>query len=257
MKSPSTIIKEVRKNGMSIVRNYLTPKECLECIKYFEKIYLKRKKNKEYIGNAGYQILENYFIEDPKFLSLIHSKLLEQVMNQLIDSDYVLISPSARNSRIQNNSKIQAKTSGVGWHTDTRYISKKAIKLCYMTTTILEDFDKESGATEYVPDSHLKSIRPKRNGKYRSKRFIASAGSIIFWDPCLWHRVGEATSKSRWGIFNTYGPWFVKPYHQFHRMFKKEVSSKFSPEIRQLLHFDSTPPKDHNEKMATLRRVNF
>ena len=84
-----------------------------------------------------------------------------------------------------------------------------------------------------------------------------SAGSIIFWDPCLWHRVGEATSKSRWGIFNTYGPWFVKPYHQFHRMFKKEVSSKFSPEIRQLLHFDSTPPKDHNEKMATLRRVNF
>ena len=259
MKSPRTIIKEVRKKGISIVKNYLTPKECLECIQYFEKIYLKRKKNKEYIGNADYQILENYFIEDPKFLFLIHSKLIERVMNRLIDSDYVLISPSARNRRIQNNRKIHAKTSGVGWHNDTRYISKKAIRpsMSYMTTIILEDFNKGSGVTEYVPYSHLKSIRPKRDAKYKAKQFIAPAGSIIFWDSCLWHRVGKASPKSRWGVFNTYGPWFVKPYHQFYKMFKEKISSKFSPEIRQLLHFDSIPPKDQNERMATLRRVGF
>ena len=71
MKSTHTIIKEIKEKGLSIVKNYLTHKECLECIQYFEKTYLKRKKNKEYIGSANYQILENYFVEDPKFLFLI------------------------------------------------------------------------------------------------------------------------------------------------------------------------------------------
>ena len=49
MKSTHTIIKEIKEKGLSIVKNYLTPKECLECLQYFEKTYLKRKKNKEYI----------------------------------------------------------------------------------------------------------------------------------------------------------------------------------------------------------------
>ena len=71
MKNAHTIVKEIKEKGLSIVKNYLTPKECRECIEYFEKIYLKRKKNKEYIGSTNYQILENYFIEDPKFLFLI------------------------------------------------------------------------------------------------------------------------------------------------------------------------------------------
>ena len=259
MKNAHTIVKEIKEKGLSIVKNYLTPKECRECIEYFEKIYLKRKKNKEYIGSTNYQILENYFIEDPKFLFLIHSKLIKKVMSELIDRDYVLISPSAKNRKIQGSERIREKTSGIGWHNDTRYISKKAIKpsMTYMTTIILENFDKDTGATEYVPHSHLKSVKPKRNGKYKFKQFVAPAGSIIFWDSCLWHRVGKASPKSRWGVFNTYGPWFVKPYHQFYKMFKEKISSKFSPEIRQLLHFDSIPPKDQNERMATLRRVGF
>ena len=44
MKNAHTIVKEIKEKGLSIVKNYLTPKECRECIEYFEKIYLKRKK---------------------------------------------------------------------------------------------------------------------------------------------------------------------------------------------------------------------
>jgi len=116
MKNAHTIVKEIKEKGLSIVKNYLTPKECRECIEYFEKIYLKRKKNKEYIGSTNYQILENYFIEDPKFLFLIHSKLIKKVMSELIDRDYVLISPSAKNRKIQKGKEVRKKTSGIGDH---------------------------------------------------------------------------------------------------------------------------------------------
>ena len=46
-------------------------------------------------------------------------------MNNVIDSDYVLISSCARNSFYDKSVLTMSKTSGVGWHTDTRYVNKK------------------------------------------------------------------------------------------------------------------------------------
>ena len=55
-----------------------------------------------------------------------------------------------------------------------------------------------------------------------------------------------------------YAPWFNKPYFQFDKIITPKKLKVMHPKIRQLLHFDSLPPKIHNESnLATLRRVRL
>ena len=71
-------------------------------------------------------------------------------MRKLIDEDYVLISPSARNRRNLNIEKFGNITSGHGWHTDTRYVGGKRVKpsLSYMSIICVDSFTKENGCSK-------------------------------------------------------------------------------------------------------------
>jgi len=180
-------------------------------------------------------------------------------MRRMIDDDYMLISPSARNRRLIKDASFGRKTSGVGWHTDSRFIGGEGIKpsLCYMSILAIDQFDVTNGATHYIPRSHLLYRRPDdRDADLDFEFMTMPRGTMAIIDTALWHRIGEATTSSRWGVFNTYGPWFMKPYHRFHDMFSAEQMENFSPITRQLLHWDAVPPKHHDESMVTLRRVH-
>ena len=223
------------------------------------KNFRKKIKNNEYIGNTNYQVIENYFFEDTDLLKLLDSDLIYKIMSTLIDQDYVVISSSARNSHLNYQVKTEYKTSGVGWHTDTRYIRDKRVNpsLIYTCVIPLEDFDLDCGLTDFIPGSHKKNDKPIRNKKYKNtKKLKVKAGSIIFFDSALWHKSGNATTKSRWAIFTMYGPWFMKPYFQFDKIIEDKDLKIKSSKILKLLHFDSTPPIVHNSNnLATLKRV--
>ena len=80
-------------------------------------------------------------------------------------------------------------------------------------------------------------------------------GSIAFFDAALWHAVGRSSKKSRWGVFNMYGPWFMKPYYDFGCMFTDKKFESMTPLQQQLLHYDSRPVPNIDAGFATLRRV--
>jgi len=82
----------------------------------------------------------------------------------------------------------------------------------------------------------------------------APAGSLVFFDSALWHRVGEPTAHSRWSVFNMYGPWFMKPYFRFTDNYDAAAAEQLSPAIRRVLHFNSIPPKDERAGTATVRK---
>lgn len=257
LRDADAIVKELNSVGVVILENVLSQRECDTYCDVLERQLADRRAKGSYCGNETNQVLDNYFMTDPKLLDLLYQDVSDQVMRRMIDNDYVLISPSARNRRLMPEN-FGKKTSGVGWHTDARYIGGKGIQpsLCYMTILCIDEFGRENGATHYVPRSHLRYERPAdRDAKLDYEYMLVPRGGMAIIDTALWHRVGDATTQSRWGVFNTYGPWFLKPYHRFNKMFNAEQMASFPPIIRQLLHWDSQPPRDHDDSMVTLRRV--
>jgi len=251
-------IETLKREGVVILNKVLALDECARYRGRLEQQLIERRTGDSYCGNETNQVLDNYFMTDPELLGLLYQDITDKVMRRMIDDDYVLISPSARNRRIIENTKFGIKTSGVGWHTDSRYVGGQGIKpsLCYMSILAIDPFELKNGATHYVPRSHLLYKRPQdRDEDLDFESMLMPAGAMAIIDTALWHRVGDATTKSRWGVFNTFGPWFMKPYHRFHEMFDQEQMDGFPTIIRQLLHWDSIPPKHHDESMVTLRRV--
>ena len=172
------IIKEIDNKGFSLIENYLQKKECVEAIAKFELILDSRKKKSEFIGNSDNQVLYNYFLEDIELLKFVYDEQIFQLISKLLDTDHVLTSTSARNKRLMGAVDSSNKTSGIGWHTDTRYVFQNRVPIkpsvSYIVIFLLEDFTKNNGATQYVPFSHKYNFRPKRDHSYNSSYFLAN-----------------------------------------------------------------------------------
>lgn len=248
-----------KKNGIHIFPNIIDFFECRKIILKLENILDQRKKNKEYIGDEKNQVLYNFFYEELSLARVVTLSLIDTLMRDLIDDDYVLISSQAKNRRKVNYIKVKNSSGGIGWHTDGRFVGRKLIKpsLCYTIIIALEDFTKENGSTRYISASHEKDVKPDRNENYDYTTLEMKAGSIAIMNTSLWHTAGPASDKSRWSIFNMYGPWFVKPYFRYNDIFDEKKIINFSPLLHKLLHFQSTPPLNQNERLATLTRVGF
>ena len=254
-----SLVAGLKSEGIVIVRDVLSGEECNFYRDRLNRQLDERIASGSYCGNETNQVLDNYFQTDPELLPLIYQGLTDRVMRRMIDDDYVLISPSARNRRLLSGANFGRKTSGFGWHTDSRFIAGgQGIRpsLCYMTILCVDAFSGENGATHFIPQSHLRYQRPDdRDAELDHEVLVAPQGAMVIFDTALWHRVGDGSAKSRWGVFNTYGPWFMKPYHRFEEMVPDAILDEMLPIFRQLLHFDSLPPKDQDESMITLSRV--
>jgi len=252
------ILKEIKNNGFYIFKNFLSKKKCTFFINELNHIQKLRINKNEFIGNNENQVLYNYFIENEELLSFVYNDNIFNIISKIIDEDHVLTSASARNKCLKKEFKSDVTTSGIGWHTDARYLNNNRLikpSISYFVIYLLEDYNIKNGATQYVPNSHKLRTRPIRNKNYNFKTFNAKAGSVIIMDTALYHRAGLSTTLSRWSIFNMYSSWFVKPYFQFNKMFNSKKLSNMSPKLKQLLHLDSTPPLDHKKQRATLKRV--
>ena len=259
-KNIKTVISEVKKNGYSVLPNVYNKNFCKKTIIKLESILDRLKKRRKYFGSNENQVIYNYFYHDIKLIKLTYNKFIDPVMSELIDEDYVLISPSARNPRILENINNGRKTSGFGWHVDSRVVKKNnsLIKpsLNFFAIIALEDFTTQNASTKYVKKSHKLYKKPiDRNKNIQYEIMTARAGSIIFFDAALWHRVGEPTKLSRWSIFNMYGPWYMKPYFRFTDGMNSKIIKKLSKFEKKILHFNSTPPVNSEGVLTTLKKI--
>ena len=260
------VVSGVRENGLYVAKDILSAKQCAYFKDLLEAILLRRAEENQYIGSKTYQVLYHYFSYDFRLIDLVDHPLIHEVMKELIDGDFVLISPSARNPQIKHLNPKSTRTSGVGWHNDARYTSdgNSAFQpsLNYYAVVMLETFSVENGATQIISGSHKFYKRPegrdlKASGikSNRISHMVGPTGSIAFFDAALWHAVGKSSKNSRWGVFNMYGPWFMKPYYDFSCMFTDEQFESMTPLQRQLLHYDSRPVPNIDAGFATLRRI--
>jgi hypothetical protein len=257
------VITQVKEVGISVVPNFFSQGDCNHYVEMLEQVLLDRVKSGAHFGSRNTQVLYNFFLYNPELFELIHNPLIDEVMTALIDEDFVLISPSARNPRIRQDFPEGHKTSGVGWHVDSRVYNKQdgslyRPSLSFYAAVALEEFSMENAATLYIPYSHLRYQKPlDRNADLEHEFLLAPAGSLVFFDSALWHKVGDPTLNSRWSIFNMYGPWFMKPYFQFPDNYDFKQAECLHPTIKKILHFNSTPPSNETEGTVTLIKHNY
>jgi ectoine hydroxylase-related dioxygenase (phytanoyl-CoA dioxygenase family) len=250
-----THIKELQKDGLTILKNVLTVKDCEKFVKKSNKIfekYLKKKQTKTFNNKCLW--IPSPFRHDSDFYNLIFNRKLDKILTKLIDKDYVLTNSSIINRKITKHKLINGINMGDLWHTDSRYIAGKKLEkgFGYIAIIMLEDFNKENGCTQYVPKSHFYKKGPERKKKYKYKLMTGKRGSMIIMDTGVWHKGGEPTEKSRWSLYSYYSPWFVKPYYDYTKMIGEKKLKKMKKNVRKLLHYNSSPPINDDIRTQTL-----
>jgi hypothetical protein len=255
---PEEVAAAVRNDGICHLPGVLSSAECRVICEKLEVVVASLIEKREYFGSNTTQVVHNYFFYDRTLAHLFSMDPIDAVMRRLIDQDYVLISPAARNPRITSRVPRGRPAPGEGWHIDSRIANPRTGELfrpsmCYLVVIALEPFTKDNAATCYVPGSHLWYAKPfNRDGVFEHRIIEADAGTAVVFDSALWHRTGEPSSRSRWSIFNMYGPWFMKPYFRFAENYSRAELEEFTDREKKLLHLHSAPPRNSDARINTI-----
>ena len=245
-------VNELKSNGYTIIRDVFSLKECEIFIHHLENIVEKNSSELSYTVGKDSTFTPNFMRHEPELMRLVNIDPVDSILTKVIDEDYVLVACNAIN-RISSEDNESSIAVGQDWHTDSRYVGGKRMEpgIFFSVLVMLDSFSEQNGATAYVPNSHLRTDRPLRDGDYSSFLMEGSVGDVVIFDSGIWHKGGVSTSARRWGVFNLYGPWFIKPYFNFPLMMTDKVN-QLSIKDKKLLHFNSTPPRDETERFNTL-----
>ena len=252
-------IRQLREEGLTIIPDVYAREQCDDFIGRARAIFNSLMENGSKLINSDNQFIANPFRYDLKFLDILYHDFLDEILKVLLDEDYVMLS-----STVLNRKKISQVVSGyqalgADWHTDSRYLDGgKRLEqgFSYISLILLNDFKEENGATHFVPGSLKSRQRPQRDGNYEYIVAEAKAGSMVLFDTGMWHRAGPSSSEDRWSVTTHYAPWFIKPYYRFPEMLMQEYGEEFVRSLtsvqRRLLHFNSIPPINEDERFSTL-----
>ena len=253
-------ISDLNKKGITYVYNVFDQKTCNFYINKFESLVKKFEKKYRNLGNSC-QVIQNYFNYDRSLTNLLYIKKIDQILNKVIDENYVLINSSLTNRVIRNKEikkKLHLSNHGNHWHTDSRIIGGKRLDqgFSFIVIVMFNNFESNNGSTEYVPNSHKERlIKPNKFGNYKSKKILGKAGTVAIIDTGLWHKAsGKLSQKNRWSLFSYYGPWFMKPYFDYPKMLGNKYKKKINYKLQKLLHYNSIPPSSELESVYTLRK---
>jgi len=250
-------ISEIKKNGLTIIPNIISSNECDYYIKKCNNI-IKKLLDKENTSTFSRDCLwvSSPFRHDKKFFNLLYFSKLDKILKTLIDQDYVLTNSSIINRKLTFNDNIKGENMGDKWHTDSRYVGEKRLErgFGYIAILMLEDFTKVNGCTKYIPKSHFSKKKPPRNLKIKHKLLTGKKGSMAIMDTGIWHAGGKPSRISRWSLYSYYSPWFVKPYYNYEKMLGRKKLKNLDINIRKLLHYYSTPPKNEDQRIYTVIR---
>ena len=218
---------------------------------------------KKYIRMGGKVRSGSVYINNPfnysrSFLSLISKEEICMPIERAIGDNVSLINSGLVNVMKYGGSDLEHV--GGDWHTDSRYIQRGKRRLphgfAYLVFVCLDNWSmNREAATKYIPQSHLFIDRPERDldeSSYDIKRIEGKAGDAFIIDAGTWHKAGQGTNMSRWGVVLYYGPWYIKPYFDYWSMFSLEEIKAMSSRQVQLMHLNSKPPVDDFTRMNTL-----
>lgn len=165
--------------------------------------------------------------------------ILKDIEDNYFGSKFILNSFSAL-SNVPDEKTFSAEV-----HRDIRFYSGN-LNLMINCLVMLDDFTEQNGATWILPRSHLMKDKPDNDQFFTNAiQVTGNAGDIVVWNSNVFHCSGKnTTNKVRRALPIVFCKSSLKQLLDYPRAIGPK---EFSPEIRQLLGFDSRVPSSLDE----------
>lgn len=119
-----------------------------------------------------------------------------------------------------------------------------------LSLVVLDDFSEENGATWFLPRSHNLSETPSDEFFFENaKRLKAKAGSVLYWNPRVWHAGGDNhTENWRHAFTIVMTRKFIKQRLDIPKLLDLELGKfELSDNAMQRLGYKNIPPASYKE----------
>lgn len=119
---------------------------------------------------------------------------------------------------------------------------------------VLENMTARTGATTFVPGSHLSGRYAEQSELKHAVPVEAEAGDVLLWDSRVWHGANpNPAAVSRWLLIATFTRWWVKQAFDVTGSLPAEFYERLDPKGRAVLGYCSIPHADEFEGIVTQR----
>jgi len=235
------ILEGLRKDGYCIIPKLLTAEQVelakARIAKHEEAHgYVRGRNNFE-----GEYTLRVYSLAvDPVLMGMFaENPLILQVLDCTLLPNYLL--SNLQSIRIFPGETLQPV------HTDDAfyigYNRPRPVMLGMSAIWALDDFTETNGATEFVPGSHLWGNEHPDDKGAQYVKAVMPAGSVIVFNPALWHRGGANVGQTPRLAFTTQycQPW-LRPQEAQLLLVPPSTAAQLSPRGRSLVGYSIHPP---------------
>lgn len=231
------------KYGIHIEKGLITSEEVValknaffEALEYCKKIREETDVEMEMV-NTVHHVL---------FMNKIYQRVIEKNRNMEIITKFFDGKKFILNSiGGQNNVGINYASN---IHRDVRFYTLE--KLLLNTIWCLSPINTNTGATEFMLNSHLSEEFPGENDFNSAKVVLeANPGDVVYFDSRIWHRAGVPVQGVTERIIFTpiFSRPFIKPGFDYASECKKYGEDRVSDVIKQLSSCYSDIPRTHHE----------
>jgi len=238
-------IESIRIKGYSVIENVYTPQELDLWRKKIDSVYDIQEREfgkKALIDIQELDLCRAPLLYDTEFIAMASHPHILSVIREILGDWFIL---NLQNAIINRPNKAHHQSS---WHRDLPHqnfvISRP---LAINALFAIDEFSEETGATQLLPFSHKSELFPSEE-YIKNNSIIASipAGSVIVFDPMLFHRAGfNHSTLTRRAVNHLYTTPIIKQQYDFSRAINTKV--KLQPMISRLLGMDSQVPLDDKE----------
>lgn len=231
------------KNGIHIERAVYSPVEVSELRNAF---YSTLKACEEYrVACNTEEGMENT-VHHVLFMNKIFQELLENSRNKKVISQFFEGKSYILNSLGGNNNTKVNYASKI--HRDVRFFSRDRMML--NTIWCVSPLNKNTGATQFMPNSHLSESAPNQEEFTENCVTItAEPGDVIYFDSRIWHKAGSPIAGIKERIIFTpiFSRPFIKPGFNYSKACQEYGLSNCSAYIKDIASYTTDIPENHND----------
>jgi hypothetical protein len=202
-------------------------------------------------GEADVRLVYNLHNKGPEFLELIFDELVLGVARQLL-SDGSYLGREPFQLALSQARGLYGPHPPQQLHIDA-YIPGLPKILVLQAGWALNDFEKGCGATCFVDGSQHTGSFPENGKPYPSFEVEAPAGSLILFHGGIWHgSSAKQNDEPRWGIFNRYSRWFMRPSFEHTECTPDALYASLSDEQKEILGFRFRAPRDEFTRVTRM-----
>ena len=184
-------IDKYNEDGKVLINNIISP----YLVKQFKnEIKIAIQKETEFHGSNKYQDYGMVLCcvkYGGSFLKIFENDKLFKPFELILGKDCIMYS--------NTSSSMPPKKSNYSKriHIDSPMDYPNNFPLRMQCLILLDDFNNDNGATWFLPNSHTLKSKPDNSFFYKNaKKLTATAGSILYWNPKIWHSGGDNITDS-------------------------------------------------------------